>query len=376
MSAGLAKDQPACSITAEDNLFVYNICHQPKMIPANIWGERRLVGDMRKITCTALAAVALGGCTGPIINSADFPGTSTTAGSVVEAYYSLPLVRYPLALKRDEKCAITVSLGAPVYVPDPQHRYAITYRTDRTYRIFSTDTLTVQTDSSGLLAAVNSTSENQTAKITSDFFDLAKAVGGLAALRVNEPIKKLKKTPPPCNAFDISTDIDLSDFPLLTQKQIVIPQLAQLTQMKNNNFDIKGVTVVLTRTAYGMDQAADSSTVFKGTDAIFYRPAAAYKLAIQVDDDHPLSTTPHIGRDYEVIAPDENRIFAIRLDRKTFAKFDVQLTFEHGMLTKFASNDTAEALAALEIPADIVKGIIGLGTPSAGSAAAAAPSSK
>jgi hypothetical protein len=58
-------------------------------------------------------------------------------------------------------------------------------------------------------------------------------------------------------------------------------------------------------------------------------------------------------------APDA-AVYAIPMRRDNFVKFDVKLTFDHGVLTGYTSNNPSQALAVLQIPSDLIKDIIGL----------------
>jgi hypothetical protein len=102
--------------------------------------------------------------------------------------------------------------------------------------------------------------------------------------------------------------------------------------------------------------AKDAQSGSGEAPCIYFRALRMYRMNVH------LSETASVQ--FLFSAPDQDATYAIPMNRKAFVKFDVKLTFDHGVLTKFESNDPSQALAVLQIPANLIKDILGLETSS------------
>jgi hypothetical protein len=326
---------------------------------------------MLKKIVLLVAAIALGGCGGPVIGSQP-DTTSPTAGSAPNAFpgndyrlptYGLPIAYFPITIKRDDKCVLTASLDKPVYARDPGKNYTLAYY----HHSYTDDSLTVQTDDVGLLMGINTTSENQQLAIVDQTVALAAQVARLTAqlnvhlplARLNGPAPKVNVAPPPptCAAFSLTYVFD----PLNARGSVGVDALNVL--LKPAKAHVEPAQII----GAGMGGAKDDTTFCTARDAeagqcVYFRVTRTYALSVEDDQD----ATNH-GITLLLQAPDPDHDYAIPLRRKDFVKFDVKLTFDHGVLTSFASNDPSQLLAVLAIPSDLIKDVLGFGTSGSGS---------
>lgn len=301
---------------------------------------------MKSMAIVFVIATVLSGCSSSLIETAALPASN----SPVVAYYALPRALYPLKIVR-KQCELSVSLEKATYVPEPT-RFAINYKpTD-----FSHDTLTVQTDASGLLMAVNGTSESQVGAIVGAVADLAVKAGTLAT------IDKSRTPNCPDSDFDISFLVDPAQdgggLDALATRLSKLGVTLKNWQLSNSTL---GTTLpVKPLPDYAHPQALNV------TNGIWYHPAVSTKIDLEFK--YAKAT---LDRQFEVVGPERTRFYFIPFQRRGVAKLDIKLEFDHGMLTKYSSDDTSQLLAAIQLPADIVKSILGLSTSSSGSAVAA-----
>ena len=323
---------------------------------------------MKRIALVAVAAFTLTGCGGGVIGSTPQssidPGAyappavaddvESNGNSYTLPTYGLPIVYYSLTVKRDDKCALTVTMDKPVYARDqnPLYNFTLSYH----HKSYTSDSLVVQEDDSGLLMGLNTTSENQSLAIVDQTFALAKqlAAAPLAVRLAARP----STAPLPCKA-----GTSVYAFNPLTDAR----QFSQQLETKQTAKISLSTPVILGSTEYsGTDQKSAAFFCPKTApagDRVYFRANRLYKMTV----------TDEINSDTQDIifsAPDPTCTYSFPMVRRDLVKFDAQLTFDHGVLTKVQTNDPSEFLALIQIPGDIIKDVLGLDTSSSGSAAA------
>ena len=310
----------------------------------------------RAIRWLVLSATLLTGACSTIVGTAPFPTGLYPQPELqpdMRSYYSLPVAYYPIQIAC-QKNAFLIAVGAASMVPDPGHRYAIEFYHNNLF----TDTLDVQTDSTGLLASVGTSSENQVGKIVT------------TALEIATNIIKLENLPRLVQCDEKHT----FDFMISTDP--------------TSNTSVAGAEAALNEVLAPFDVAIQLVVPDNGKEAsgnkpkcvdeqersgLCYRPAVLRTLRISfgAKPTENEKFQPFAIREFKLVAPDSYQLIRVPLDRGFFAKFDVTMTFDKGMLKQFKTTNTSEVLAALQLPLDIVKGLVGLDTSSSGSAAAA-----
>jgi hypothetical protein len=297
-----------------------------------------------------MASLALTGCGGPVLGTTELP-KSGTADDSAQLTYGLPVAFFPITIKRDDKCTVTASLDKAVFVRDPNWNF----RLDYFHHTYTNDSLSVQTDDVGLLTAINTTSENQTLAIVDQAFAVA------AQAEKAPPIRMLTATAPACTAFSLTYVFN----PLEKSQRDALNDLIVKNEGSVKNVHVGDVTLVGANEAYhgascapagcSLPQPAfclDAAT----NQCIYFRKMRSFALPVVVEN-------ANTEVDLFFQAPDAT-IYAIPMRRDDFVKFDVKLTFDHGVLTGYASNNPSQALAVLQIPSDLIKDIVGLNTSS------------
>lgn len=334
---------------------------------------------MKRVILAASLALSVAGCAGMVVGTGAFPEASDEPSPVMH-YYSLPRMVYPLEIKCSKE-TLTVTLGKAMYLPDDKYRFRIVYR----HNEFSNDTITIKTDSSGLLAAVNADAEYQTSAIAGKAVELVRMFTGTGI----EAFDGAAPTPTPGGPTRPCVgEAKYDETILIDPSETADSQAGQLASIRTTYgvaIRVAGAEVgprphVLPANVSCSARRSESETPRLRcvsneivADGIYYRPAAAYDLTVRVCTkiaSAECDGDPRSIRRHRLIAPDPTRVFYIPFDRKMFAKFDVKLTFDHGMLTTFQSTDTSEFLAALQVPGDVIRSILGLSTSSSTSAVA------
>ncbi|MDE1985984.1 MAG: lipoprotein [Alphaproteobacteria bacterium] len=305
---------------------------------------------MRKPILALLAALTLAGCGGPVLGTTDLsksaPGKFSTPLT-----YGLPVAYFPITIKRDASCNLTASLDKPVFARDPNWNL----RLDYFHHGYTNDTLTFQTDDVGLLTAINTTSENQTLAAIDQAFAVAAQAGKLFALAA-------PKTGKSCTAFNITYVFN----PLEASQRAALNALLDAND-GDDKVAVGDVTLAGTAENYAGDACAAGGCTLPLPDyclaadkttnqCVYFRRMRSFVLPV-LDKD----SNTHVDLTFQ--APDA-AIYAIPMRRADFVKFDVKLTFDHGVLTGYTSSDPSQVLAVLQIPSDLIKDIVGLNSSS------------
>ncbi|MFZ1990474.1 MAG: hypothetical protein WAW96_11970 [Alphaproteobacteria bacterium] len=330
---------------------------------------------MLKVTGAAFAALVLVGCS-DLIETTNFPDKTHPTAQVI-AYYALPRAYYPLKISL-KKCELSVSVDPATFLPEPS-RYVIQYsRHD-----FTHDKLTIETDASGLLRSINSESAGETAALIGAPLELAAKVLSPALAVASKAVAGRQG--------EVPTGGCPKDFDLTYQFDPAVDQETEQARIQSN-LPVEGSEPEITikiRKSVTLGEDLQSKTLDEdvqsklarphpleqyeaptgATKGVWYRPAIAsrFKFNFTISKGEPNT----IERDFVLAYPDPDRAFFIPFKKRGLAKLDVSLTFDHGMLTKYESDDQSQVLAVLQLPGDLVKSILGLSTSSSGSVAAA-----
>jgi len=329
---------------------------------------------MTRTLLAAFVVLILGGCsTEPIIQTERYPSDlKEPSRREITASYWLPQARFPLTIKR-KNCEISIDLGKPEFFPDPTGgHYELRYMPDD----FSNDTVSIATDESGLLSAINAESEPQAKEIFGKAFEIA---GAMKNFSEQISIAELKEEVPACNS---KADIDVT--------YALNPTAPASVQSLRDHLPKDIIVLSLTAERQGSSPATDREArkcLPDGSEersGVCYRPAWPYDVTLALgefvldkkkgakkSDGHPVvkATT------FALLAPDPEQTLYVPLNRRGPAKANIKLSFSHGMLTKYENVHTSALLAAISLPADILKSILGFSTSGSGSAAAAAKKS-
>jgi len=301
---------------------------------------------------TIIFALMLTGCGGAVLTSNQWPPSPAHDPAFLN--YGLPHAYLPITIKRDEE-SLSVTFGAPIYVRDAL--WENNFRLNFHHEWYTGDTLMVQTDGAGLLAAVNTTSKNQIVPIMNQALALAGQVE--RALTVNLVPGRATKPPPCATGFAITYTFD-------PHKQSDIDELNWILASNNACVSIDGPASTLEDRLDDVAGAPPSCSGSQGCvgDGIFYRAARAYKIGV-IDTKGETTKCRFV-----FTAPDPSLMYFMPLVRDWLVKFDVKLTFDRGVLTKFEASKPSQALAALQLPTDVIKSILGLDTPTSNSSVA------
>jgi len=174
--------------------------------------------------------------------------------------------------------------------------------------------------------AVNTTSENNILAIIDQAFAVAAQAVKLTATRAETALAKFRR-PLMCSIAE----------PSATRQD---QQVAGITI--DAPLPLGGRDTIPSDSVPCPTPANDLQSGSGETPCIYFRTLRMYRMDV------------HISRSASVqflfSAPDQGATYAIPMNRKAFVKFDVKLTFDHGVLTKFESNDPSQALAYFRYP--------------------------
>jgi hypothetical protein len=284
--------------------------------------------------------LVLTGCAATVLSS-DQLSTSSSAPYID---YGLPRALVTLTVKVKDHLAVASIGEKQIYIrdPDPKNNFRLVQH----HSWYTNDTLDVQTDGAGLLKSISVVSENQTYAIANQALSLTnQVVSGFGQAKIESIECKRKAAAEVTYTFDpFSKDIEK------VNALLVSPEIGICISISNP------VPYVSADYAFG---GCGSDCPANG---IFYRTLRHYRMS--VTDIEAASAPPS-----QIVfsAPDVLHTYYVPLERKWFVKFDAKLDFDRGVLTGFKSSSPSEALAALQIPGDVIKNIIGLSTASSSS---------
>jgi hypothetical protein len=282
--------------------------------------------------------------------------------------YGLPRAKLVLAVKQSlnkttDFCDLSVTSEKLVFVRDPDPKF--NYRLIQHNEWFTSDTLTVETDGAGLLKAINATSENKAVDILRQGLDLSTQV--VKATDVKGP----GASPCPSESFNYVLDPENDLGPDSELNKAL------------GRFKLRATIRPLETVSDAVKECDGCRIDETRGDGIYYRVLRSYSLDVETFDVGteeagqaavcalaPANCKIKMRTLTSIVfaAPDAKRTYFMPLRRKWFVKFDAKLTFDRGVLTKFESANPSQALAALQLPGDVIKSILGLSTATSSSA--------
>ncbi len=280
-------------------------------------------------------------CTKSILTTEAWsPAPSADSDDEVVGSYWLPVAKFPVTIKRT-KCVVTLAVGDAIFAPDGTHHYSAVFH----HNSFTADDVLLETDNAGLLQSVNASSDPQYAAVIGKVFEIAADAAKLAT--VSARLDTLIAKPDRCNPdedVDATLLVDLTSSNAANDIRAVLPD-----DMKVSVIPTRIVNLTGNEKRYGDDCKP-------GVAGICYRPAWPYEFEISIDDISVTSEgsgnkkkeTEHAIKVKKIFAtaiPDPEQIAQITLKRNGPTKSDIEMSFSHGVLTKYENNQPSTALA-------------------------------
>ena len=331
---------------------------------------------MWKAISTALCCATLSGCAGVAVGSLSsnnpLPPAVTTHGERTPPTYGLPIAYFELTVSRNRevdkdtkeiKCTFSAALGdKPVYVRDNRISFDLIYH----HHDYTADHIKVATDGQGLLTSINGQSEDKSLAMLDQAFAIA---GDIAKIAAFAP-QRGSVTPRDCHPISAKFLLDPQNALELRRANDFLKgvgiHIDRLTDVGNAtpgdkpdsvlgdgdkrgdydalNADAKTRCKEATPRLYANDSTREGDE----SPCIFFRLARTYRLTVWDIEDANSTSYPN-GRAYEFLltAPDTASIYAVAMNRRPLVKFATTLTFEHGVLTGYETDDPSEGLATL-----------------------------
>jgi hypothetical protein len=295
--------------------------------------------------------------------------------------------------EKDFEYVLTVSVGTPKQVADPNAALMLEYRPEAG----SNDTFKLAVGTNGLLSTVNSTSEDQSAAIILKLAELvkevAKAVPAFQTLDANKP------KPPELSEDDqrreacaralqkmsVITDVNLSDVLLDESKQKGQTSVLLDTEKANLNARIleamqkpstlrkdpgEGPIMKIRLPPKPGNPLADTTIKAEYQDkpnadaysGIVFRMMTPRSVGVDASPSGLAffggcklrSVSSYLGATTVMVA-DPGRTFVVDNSRAPFVKKTVNLTVTDGVLTGIDVDKPSELLAGISIPVDVLK---------------------
>lgn len=280
---------------------------------------------------SVIASLFTIGCVGPLITSHKVV-VPTEPGEFEKynldgASYFLPRGVVDITISRDKDGNHSMTVSNVTFLPDPNHFYRIDYNDS----IFSTDVVTIQTTSTGLLLSVATKTTDEAGALVKKVVELATEAAKAAVIALREP-PGLEPKP-----FKITLTIDPTD---PKQKELVNKTLG--SKGGNLSFSVSPLSSIL----------VDKTNKMKCLSGICYRPAIPYLLKLS-DSDTVVAQTL-------VLLPNDAIIASIDVNRRAFIANTTNITFSNGMLTKLELDKPSEAVGFMGIPIDVAKAIVSI----------------
>jgi hypothetical protein len=290
------------------------------------------------------SACLLTGCA--TVASSGRDGQQTTSARRAETVYRLPRTVLAVTANRaDGTIKVTKSAEAD---PDPRAEFGFQYEPSA----FAHDTVTVETESSGLLKSVSSSSADKSAEIS---LNVAKAVFAIGSGGAAFPAgRRLPETLPGKTGFAASYDpLDPDDVRRtragLDQAGFCILVGAE-TARGSRACAAAGAPVVAPRHAQGPARPRPRSS------GVFYRQETS----------EPVDIYRRSKAGWELLFAGNETffskadIFQVPIDRAAFVEKKVDLTFTGGALTKAKVEKPSEALAASSAALNVVTAVVAI----------------
>jgi hypothetical protein len=283
--------------------------------------------NLAKLGSTSVLLLSLLGCaTDKVIESvtlAEKPSPGFRPGPV----YFLPraLVEVQVVRTVSEQGEITdaFTIGPLEYVADTSRVFRINYDPNA----FSDDKIVVETDSTGLIQAVNTTLESKAVDFTKKFQEFVSA----ATPTVGRSFAEVRP-----KAFALKIRIDPA---LQTDRERASKKVKALT-------DDLTLEIVQLSTAYTIDKEVEKKP------SVWVPLPSTYRFS--------LSRGPEVIGESIVTVPDPLNAVGMNISRAAFTKAETKLTGTNGYLTKYDYSKGSEAVGAASLPVEAAKAIVSI----------------
>jgi len=224
--------------------------------------------------------------------------------------------------------AVSLSIDAVKYVPDPLYHYSVSINHDSFYD----DDISVAVDEKGLLKSVNSITSDRTADIIQKIAEAPKDI-----LTV-----KLLTDKPRITKFDIKFSLDPES---ATDRARLNQHLSRI----DPRIQFRAQPVV----------AIPSSQSRHHPDCgihVCFRTAMPYALELFTVEGSDIVV---VARQIAVL-PNRHVVGQIPITRAPFVKKEFKLAFTNGMLTSVSLNNPSEVLGFVQIPITVAKAIVSI----------------
>ncbi|MBM4293554.1 MAG: hypothetical protein FJ126_01430 [Deltaproteobacteria bacterium] len=243
-----------------------------------------------------------------------------------------------------------------IYEPDEHHYYLLEY----TPNIGFDDDITVKVTDKGFLESIEVTTKSQIPEIIKKIKEIA-----VEALKI--PFKtttiphyeimfdpnKLDEYTPDKFKETLKLLADLKDTAKPEARSAAQKKLSESGGTLYKHFNISHISLEHPKAGFLYTDYNQSASARPAGDnrGVCYRPALPFKLRL-------LASDLYIER--VVYLPDYSRLVVFDINRPAFVEKIQSLNFTNGLLTQVHLKKDSELLAALGIPADLVKTVAGL----------------
>jgi hypothetical protein len=235
-----------------------------------------------------------------------------------------------------------------VYEPDPQHYYLLKYTSNMWYD----DDINISLNESGFLSTITTTTTSRAPEIIKKVGEIAsdtlRFTAGLTRNTWTEPDNFLVLIDPKDIArYDPKIPFDDKKYAMSKLKITHI----SLEHPQNNPLYIDPKP----------EPAPERPPILN--QCICYRPTLPYKLRMAYEittAGYPENKKALVYVERYIYLPNFSRLVTFDITRPKFVTQVQSLTFTNGLLTQVALKKDSELLAALGIPADLVKTVAGL----------------
>jgi hypothetical protein len=302
--------------------------------------------SLRRATMSLAAVIFVGACAGPLVQSVRVSGEDPPVQH--GQYYFLPKAVFSVSIwgwASDRKDRFAV-LNSRTLIADT--RYFMRVQTNLCSS--SHDIVTVSTDTKGLLARVEASSDEKSGEI---LVNLAKIAGSLMQARAAFAASAAGFTQRGTAPMRLATYVidPSSEEGAATLEQI--RQAHEVTISLRALSDCPGAVPLTPRTCAFEDTGVQTGVCF--------RPNLPYVLAFSAGGVIENKKVVAVGAfEQTVMMPNEGPIFCYPIERTEFVKRASVLTFTDGILTSAKTDKPSEALAFTMIPVNVLKEIIGI----------------
>lgn len=257
----------------------------------------------------------------------DNAGWPITAGGL---QYSLPTAHIKVTLSQKGDKILQIRMDQPVYEADPQHTYLIRYETSP----FASDKFDIEIDpKTGLLTKIDMTADD---KLDEIIVEIAKTIATLEASDKEAETVLAERI------------IDPTDESALNQLELEFNKIGIEKTKEDPQIDL-----FVKKPVINTNSGKQSTPTNPHTDCsvgVCYRQVMPYRIGFSFKKSIPYETTVNL--------PNEAPIISLGLERSLFVTRINTIEFENGIPKKVHLEKPSEGLRLVELPLEIVKGIL------------------